>query len=380
MLGAAYTAFLGWTAVEIVQVLGPARDLAVRLDETEQLLSILWNIGDYYNMRCEYSGSLKVGQELDALAQSHDDREAFVMARSLEAHTQCFMGNFRRACRAGDQVVAVYDSERHGHFVHAVNMDLKCNTLLWAGYGLWALGYPDRAKQAIVEMIELAHRLRHPFNLCWDLLGGTFTLLLRGETRLARHWIAEARAVAHEHAMTYLADVTVPLPDALALIEQGDFEEGYAKYAPKRALWRAAGGVHLNPYINEMLARALIGLQRFDEAKELLSEAVDIIDRTGHRMHEAEVHRVFGELFKQQAIPDTQAAETSFLKSLEVARSQEAKGFELRTAMSLAQLWQDQGRHSEAHELLMSIYDWFTEGFDTRDLIHAKVLLEKLRL
>jgi class 3 adenylate cyclase/tetratricopeptide (TPR) repeat protein len=378
MLGTAYMALLGWQAVEIGQALGPARQLAIRLGETDQLLAILCNMGDYYNMRCEYSGSLKVGEELDVLAQSADDSLALVIARFSESHTQCFMGNFQRARQAGDQVLRSYDPKQHGHFVHASNMDLKCNTLLWAGNWLWALGYPDQAKQAVVEMVEVARGIAHAFNLCWDLLGGTFTLLLLGETRLARDWIAEARVLAHEHAMRYIVDSVVPMQDALALIEQGDFEEGYAKYAPKMTLWRDAGGVHLNPYIDQMLARALMGLQRFDEAKELLSAAVKTIAQTGHRMHEAEVHRVFGELFKQQTIPDIQAAETSFLKSLEVARSQEAKGFELRTATSLARLWQGQGRHSEALDLLTPIYGWFTEGFATRDLVQAKELLEDL--
>ena len=104
-----------------------------------------------------------------------------------------------------------------------------------------------------------------------------------------------------------------------------------------------------------------------------------LIERTGHRMDEAEVHRVLGELLWQQPTPDWQAAESSFLKALEVARSQEAKGFELRAAMSLARLWQDQGKRSEACDLLAPIYGWFTEGFDTHDLKAARQLLESLR-
>jgi predicted ATPase len=127
-----------------------------------------------------------------------------------------------------------------------------------------------------------------------------------------------------------------------------------------------------------MMARALMGLQRFDEARGVLDEALELIRQTGHRMDEAEVHRVLGELLQRRPTPDAYAAEDSFLKALEVARSQEAKGFELRGAMSLARLWQKQDKRRDAYDLLAPVYDWFTEGFDTKDLEDAKTLLEEL--
>ena len=118
---------------------------------------------------------------------------------------------------------------------------------------------------------------------------------------------------------------------------------------------------------------------RFDEAKALLNKALELIERTGHRIDEAEVHRVLGELLRQQPVPDLDSAESAFLRALEVARAQEAKGFELRAAMGLARLWQSQGKGKEALDLLKPVYDWFTEGFDTKDLIDAKALLDQVR-
>src|SRR5262249_1390378 len=129
----------------------------------------------------------------------------------------------------------------------------------------------------------------------------------------------------------------------------------------------------------QMLARALIGLQRFDEAQALLDEAVALIDRTGHRVCEPEVYRVRGELLRQRPARDMAGAEASFRKALEVAAAQQAKGFELRTAISLARLWRDQDKRRQAYDLLTPIYNWFTEGFDTKDLREAKALLESLQ-
>ena len=73
-----------------------------------------------------------------------------------------------------------------------------------------------------------------------------------------------------------------------------------------------------------------------------------------------------------------QEAEGYFLKAIEIARHQQAKSLELRAAMSLSRLWQQQGKKEEAHEMLAEIYNWFTEGFDTKDLQEAKTLLDSL--
>ena len=98
----------------------------------------------------------------------------------------------------------------------------------------------------------------------------------------------------------------------------------------------------------------------------------------GLRRWEAELHRLKGKLLLQQRIPDEAQAETCFHQAIDIARQQQAKSLELRAAMSLARLWQQQGKQAEAYELLVPIYGWFTEGFDTTDLREAKALLDEL--
>jgi predicted ATPase len=111
---------------------------------------------------------------------------------------------------------------------------------------------------------------------------------------------------------------------------------------------------------------------------QLLAEALAMVDTTGERHTEAELHRLHGELLLWQAVPDASQAETCFQQALTVARSQQAKSWELRAGMSLARLWHRQGKREEARKLLTPIYGWFTEGFDTADLQEAKALLEAL--
>jgi predicted ATPase len=199
-----------------------------------------------------------------------------------------------------------------------------------------------------------------------------------GQTRLARQWLAEAHDLARQLAMTFFAEAIVPFWDGCALIAQGNYDEGYVTQTKGCRGWRDTGPLHLIPLAHVMRASALINLQQFDEARSLLDEALLIIERTGQRSDEAEALRVLGEMHEQKPQPDMTAAEKCFLNALEVARAQEAKGLELRAATALARLWHRQGRTKEARDLLTSIYGWFTEGFETRDLQAAKRLINEL--
>jgi predicted ATPase len=95
------------------------------------------------------------------------------------------------------------------------------------------------------------------------------------------------------------------------------------------------------------------------------------------RWYEAELYRLKGELLLRRGSPSEEVA-ACFHQALDVARRQEAISLELRAAMSLARLWQQQGKRTEAHALLAPIYGWFTKGFETADLQEAKALLEAL--
>jgi predicted ATPase len=102
------------------------------------------------------------------------------------------------------------------------------------------------------------------------------------------------------------------------------------------------------------------------------------LEATGERWVEAEVHRVAGELALNSPISDKAKAEEYFERSIAVARRQQAKLWELRAAMSMARLWRDQDKRDKARNILAPLYNWFTEGFDTRDLKEAKALLDEL--
>jgi len=145
------------------------------------------------------------------------------------------------------------------------------------------------------------------------------------------------------------------------------------------AALQATGSVNTRSEYLACLAEAYGGTGQAEEGLRLLAEALAWMDTAGQSYYAAEVYRVKGELLLQQAVPDAPQAEACLQQALAIARRQQDRSWELRTAMSLSRLWLRQGKRSEAYELLASIYGWFTEGFDTADLQEAKALLDELR-
>ena len=103
-----------------------------------------------------------------------------------------------------------------------------------------------------------------------------------------------------------------------------------------------------------------------------------MVDKTGGRWCEAEIHRLKGELLLQQSADNIAEAEISFCQAISIAQAQNTKSWELRAAASLARLWRAQVKRGDAWQLLRDVYDWFTEGFDTADLIDARALFDDL--
>ena len=142
--------------------------------------------------------------------------------------------------------------------------------------------------------------------------------------------------------------------------------------------WHATEAEILRPYFLAFLAEAYGTLGEPEAGLAVLTEALTLIETTGERWYEAELHRLKGALLLQQSSDNQAEAESCFHHALAIAQNQQAKSLELRAATSLARLWQRQGKIQEARDLLAPIYNWFTEGFDTLDLKDAKALLDEL--
>jgi predicted ATPase len=163
-----------------------------------------------------------------------------------------------------------------------------------------------------------------------------------------------------------------------ALAEQGQSDAGMVQMREGMAACRTTGAEADRAYFLALLAEAYGREGQYDEGLAMLEEALALTDQYEERYWEAEIHRLKGALLLARSAENQVEAEACFHAALAVARHQQAKSLELRAAMSLARLWQQQGKRDAARELLAPIYGWFTEGFDTADLQEAKVLLEEL--
>jgi predicted ATPase len=159
---------------------------------------------------------------------------------------------------------------------------------------------------------------------------------------------------------------------------QGQGEEEMAQVRQGIAAWRATGAELNVPYFCTLLADVADRLGHPEDGLQALAEAHTLVEQHEERWWEAEVYRLRGVLLLRQPGTPPAEAETWLRRALDVARRQEAKALELRAAMSLSRLWQQQGKRAEAYDLLAPIYGWFTEGFDTADLQEAQALLAAL--
>jgi predicted ATPase len=160
------------------------------------------------------------------------------------------------------------------------------------------------------------------------------------------------------------------------MVKNGNVAEGVSLLHSGLTAYRATGAQRWVPHHIALLAGAHEIAGQIDEALALLDDALRIVETTGERWFEAEIYRQKGRLLLRQG--HTDSAEEMYRTALGIARGQQAKLWELRAAASLAQLWRDQGRPTEACDLLTPVYGWFTEGFDTPDLKEAKALLDTL--
>jgi predicted ATPase len=169
-----------------------------------------------------------------------------------------------------------------------------------------------------------------------------------------------------------------PISYGLALVREGKVAEGIVPLKTGIAVWESSGGKVRSPIWNAFLAEAMALTGDLDSALHLIDAQIIEINRRGceQRLYYAEILRLKGWVLSLKSDPE--GAERNFLASLDWARRQQAKSWELRTSTSLARLWQSQGKRREAYELLAPVYGWFTEGFDTKDLLDAKSLLGEL--
>jgi len=380
-------------------------------------------------LRLEFQTSHELAEQLMRLAQSVQDPYLLSVAHLGLGATLSWLGELPSARLHVEQALALYDPQQHSRPTgntadpqmegltperapwlsyrwasNTADPRIECLSYL-AAWTLGPLGYPDQALKRSQEVLALAAGLSQPFGLAYALGVVAWCHLVRREGPLARERAEAVMTLSTEQGFPYwLAIETIVRGWALA--EQGQVEEGIAQMRQGLAAYRATGAELQRPSFLALLAEAHRKVGQMEEGLAVLAEALAQVEKTGERYYEAELYRLKGTLTlqsktslgqvldksktspkqvqdksraSQDKLDDTEKeAEECFHKAIEIARKQQAKSLELRAVMSLARLWQQQGKKEEAWQMLAEIYGWFTEGFDTKDLQEAKALLEEL--
>ncbi len=242
---------------------------------------------------------------------------------------------------------------------------------------LWDLGYPDQALRRSNEALALAQGLSHPHSLAFAQGYAGDLHVLRREAHAAQAAADSIVAISAEHGFTDFLPAAAGLR-GWGLAQEGRTEEGISQVGQSLAAFRASGMELGRPYNLCLLAEVFMEAGRIDDGLSALIEAEASADQHEYRLLKSGICRLKGDLLLKQGDLKAEEARSCFQQAIEIARGQSAKSLELRAATRLARLLASQGHSDEARTMLAEIYNWFTEGFDTRDLKDAKTLLDQL--
>jgi class 3 adenylate cyclase/predicted ATPase len=380
-LGTALIAIKGYGASEVEQTYLRARALCQQRGETPQLFLIVGGLCSVYMERAELTRARELAEQLLRLAQNVQHPVLLLGAHLALGVVLFYLGELASARQHIEQSLALYTPQEPHSYGSALDPGVIGFSQL--AYVLYWLGYPDQALKSSQKAVTVARELAHPFSLVLALNFAAGVHRMRGELQPA-HELEEARlALCSEQGLTQELAYGAILR-GWALAAQGQ-EEGIVQMRQGLAAYRATGAELWRPYWLALLAETYGKIGQATEGLRVLVEALPAGERPRRRDLEAELHRVKGELLLRSQSQGPEAGvhpsaevEQCFQQAIDLARQQQAKSWELRAVMSLSRLWRQQGKKDEARQLLAEIYGWFTEGFETKDLQEAKVLLAEL--
>jgi predicted ATPase len=310
-----------------------------------------------------------------ALAEKQGATAMLMVGHRLMGQSLLHTGNIAHGRAHCDRAFALFDPLEHRSLAARFGQEPGVAILSYRSLALWVLGYPDAARTDTEHALKDAREIGQAATLMYALSLASFSFLT-GNYATANA-VDELVDLANEKGTLFWR--------AFGMVEQGAVlalagktSDAVHMITSGITALRSTGTTAFLPFYLSHLAAAHAELSQFDDAWRCIVEAMKAVETTKETLWEAEIHRTAGEIRLKSPEPDAAEAEAYFEQALAVARQQQAKGWELRAATSMARLWRDQGKPEQARELLAPIYGWFTEGLDTLDLKDAKALLDVL--
>jgi predicted ATPase/DNA-binding winged helix-turn-helix (wHTH) protein len=378
-LGASLTYSIGPVPETVAAWLRTLR-LAEDMDDPEYRLRALRGLWSYRMNVGEYPAALALADEFRDLAERQADWATVRAGNRMSALILHYLGERADARKRIESITrtSVAASPAPPTARLMVDPDVAAPALL--ARILWLQGFPDQATRTAEIAVRRARSADHTISMCHALAQAACPVALwTGDLLAAEGFVATLADLASRHALGGWIARARCFEGAL-LISQGQVTRGAAIIQSTVPRMGAAGSVAESPAFLAVLAHGRRLARQLESGLAAINEALERSESTGERWCEAELLRIKGELMLSPGTPDRSAAEEYYRRALEQARRQGALGWELRAATSLARLLHDQDGSSDAKMMLQTVYDRFTEGFDTADLIAAKLLLDDLRV
>ena len=377
-LGPALMTTKGYGAPEVERAYERARELCGRVGKDPELFAVLHGLWLYYWLRGDIPTVLDLAQQLDDLAQRAGDRALRLVAHDVMGEVEVYLGDFSAAQSHMEQCVSLYDPSQHrslGFRYGGYDPGMAARAI--GAHALWCLGHPDKALEWSRGAVALARDLSHPTTLVFALGHAGILHYLRREPRLTLEVAEEALALSADQGLEFWKAFAEILR-GWSLVRQRRGPEGIESMRHGLEGYRVTAGELESPIWLAMMADAYLVEGAPHEGLSAVAEGLGLVSAMGVRFAEAELNRLRGELLLARGGAAAEDAESAFRRALEVAAGQKARGLELRAAMSLARLGHARGDRRLAHQTLVEVYAWFTEGFDTSDLRESRTLLEEL--
>jgi adenylate cyclase len=372
-LYAPLTTTQGYAGAELARSHARVERLATRLGQERDVMPVLISLAGFHSFRAEFEEAAELARRGRKLAESLDEPGHAVWASQISGMIGLSTGDPAAARRHLDQTEAFEDPD------HAAMLALRGRAprvvhRAFSAWAEWLLGYPDRAQRLGREAVELAKAADHPPSLALALFVGVIVpdLLCRDYDATHRH-VEAFEALSADHTLG-LSMGGVQLARGRLLVHEGKPTEGLHAMQEGLAAWEATGTRAWRSLHLMLLAEACLEADAWATAEEALDRAFKIVAETGERIVEPELIRLRGCALSHRG--EAAEAEGCFLRAVEAAKGQRARSWQLRATTSLARHLRPQGRREEACAALTNVYERFTEGFDSPDLVEAGDLLD----
>jgi predicted ATPase/DNA-binding winged helix-turn-helix (wHTH) protein len=356
-----------------------ALELAEELSDSEYQLRSLWGLWLFHRARGQHATALELAQRFCAVADTRPESNDRLIGERMVGESLHYLGFHGRAWRHLERVINDDVGRDHGSSASRFLFDSRASARISQARILWLQGYPDRAMSTVATSIEDARAAQHAISLCYALAHAACPIALwAGNEAAAAKYISMLTDHATDRALPNWHALGRCYEGVLAL-RRGDFSASLQSlYEGLDALEATTPGLHYGMVLGSLaLSLGLAG--QVAEGIVKIDEVIARAERTGEHWLTAELLRIKGELSLLQGSTAVEPAELLFRDALNRARDQAALSWELRAATSLARLLRSQSRSTDALAVLQPVYDRFTEGFDTADLVAAKGLLQELR-